>query len=220
MKKLKVSFILNIIIFVLVVIATIMMFCGIRFTTNDIALEATKLSMFKYYTVDSNIFAGLGSLTLLIYQYLLMKKKIKKIPNAVYIFKHMGVIGVSLTFITTLLFLGPTIPTGFFSLYTNSNFFFHLVIPIVCFVSFCFFDKFEQKKSYTLYSLIPTFIYSIFYFGNIIMHITDGLVDIKYDFYGFLNGKFINVIYVLPIMFAITYLISLGLLKLNNKMLK
>ena len=115
MKKINISLILNIINVLLVTTGTIMIFTGIRFTGDDLVLETRSFNMFKYYTVDSNIILGISSFILVIYEILLLKNKIKKIPNNILVIKHIGVVGVTLTFLVTLLFLAPTISTGFFS---------------------------------------------------------------------------------------------------------
>ena len=65
MKKVKISFIINIIIVICTIIASIMMFTGFRFMSGDeIVLEASRLGMFKFFTVDSNLFIASKNLIL------------------------------------------------------------------------------------------------------------------------------------------------------------
>ncbi len=61
MKK---AFCLNIAVFVLILFSVIWMFSGLHFGDAPVALAASKLSMLKYYTVDSNIIMGLVALFL------------------------------------------------------------------------------------------------------------------------------------------------------------
>lgn len=220
MKKIKISFILNIINFVFVLFASIAMFAGFHFMSNTTVLDTNSYIMFRYFTVDSNLLVGIASLLLIIYEVLLINKKIKKIPNSIFIFKHICTVGVVLTFLVTLLFLAPTIKSGFLSLYLNSNFFFHLVVPIISFVSYVFFEKYSNKYRYSFLGIITMVIYSIYYIINIVTHLNGTSVDYAYDFYGFLHGDIMNAIYVIPIMLTVTYLISLTLIHLNKKLLK
>ena len=53
MKKIKVSLILNILIVILVTLGSIFMFTGFTFMPSKTLLEANKIEMFKFYTVDN-----------------------------------------------------------------------------------------------------------------------------------------------------------------------
>ena len=222
MDKKKISVTLNILIVLLVLLASFMMFNGIRFSSNEMMLESRKLAMFRFFTVDSNIFMGLVSLIYVIYNY-----SKKDVPKYVYILKHMGVAGVTLTFLVTLLFLAPTIPSGFMSLYVNSNLFFHLIIPLLSIISYIFYEKYNNRYLYALYGLIPMIIYMNYYVGNLMIHYHDNidreLYFSTYDFYNFLHGNIKSAFITIPIFIIITYLISLALTTLNinlNKNLK
>ena len=68
MDKYKISLILNIIIVIMVIGASIMMFTGFRFMPGEIILESNKLGMFKFFTVDSNLFMGIISLLFAIFE--------------------------------------------------------------------------------------------------------------------------------------------------------
>ena len=220
MNKTKLSLILNLIIVVFVTIASIMMFANIRISSNQMILESDNIKMFRFFTVDSNLLVGIASLIMIIFEAKLLKNKIKTIPKRVYILKELAVVGVSLTFLVTAIFLGPTIPSGYLSLYTNSNLFFHLLVPIISVISYVLYEKYDNKYIYALYGLIPVFLYSIYYVTMIFTHLNNGAVDPKYDFYNFLNGNVSNAIFTLPIIFISTYLISIILISLNKKLLK
>ena len=85
-KRIYMSLFINIIIFLLVVIASIIMFTGFRFMFgHEIALESTKLGMFRFFTVDSNIFMGIIAFVFSINEILFLKGKIKKIKLKYYI---------------------------------------------------------------------------------------------------------------------------------------
>ena len=103
-KNIKISLVLNLIIFVMVLLGTIFMMTGFKFMGDTSVLSATGFSPFRYYTVDSNILVGVASLLLIIYECLLLNRKIDIIPTFVYAFKYVATIAVSLTFIVTLFY--------------------------------------------------------------------------------------------------------------------
>lgn len=214
MKKIKISLILNIIIVLLVLLGSIFMFTGFRFMpASDLVLQTSKLGMFKYYTVDSNILVGIVSLILIIYEYKLINKKIDKIPKKIYLLKFMGTAGITLTFLTTLLFLAPQY--GFYAMYNNTNLLFHLIVPLLSLISYIVFEKYDNKYKYSVLGIVPMFIYSIFYTVNVIIHLDEGTM--KYDIYGFLKGDINNAYIVLPSIYLVSLLISVVLIFLNRR---
>ena len=99
MKK-KTSLIINAVIFILTVFASFLMFTGIKITNGaEPILETTKLGMFKFFTVDSNLFMGIVSLIFVI--------KNKSITKNMYRLKLMSTTAVSLTLIVVLAYLAP-----------------------------------------------------------------------------------------------------------------
>ena len=219
MKQVKTSLVLNILIVILVLLGSIFMFTGFNFMGVSRLLSADHTQMFKFFTVDSNILVGIISFILIIYECMYINYKIDKIPNWVYILKQMATVGVTLTFLVTLLYLAPTAKTGFLSLYTNTNLFFHLIVPLLAMISYIFYERYNNLLRYALLGVIPMFIYSIYYVINIMIHINASNIYL-YDFYGFTGGKINNIIIVYPIMILITYIISLILTKLNNRFSK
>ena len=213
-KKYKVSLILNILIVVMVLFATIAMFTGFKFmNSKDIVLTKSNIEMFKFYTVDSNLFMGIVSLIFIIF---LLRKK--NIPKLIYIFKLSATIGVMLTFLTTAIYLAPYAKYGYFSVFTNSNLFFHFLVPAVSFISVVFFEK-TNKLNFKecLIVVIPTIIYALCYVINILMHLENGKVIAKYDFYGFANGGVIGIVIVFIFMILVTFVIGFVLRYLNRR---
>lgn len=218
MKKVKISFIMNLLIFILVVIGCICMFCGIKFMpASSLILANSKLEMFKYYTVDSNIFVGLVSLILLIYESRYLKNK-KFIPRWVYVLKFISTASITLTFVTTLIFLTPQY--GFYEMYNNSNLFFHLIVPLLTIISYVFFEKYDNEYIDSFFGVVPMMIYSIYYIYNIVSHLSNGGLSVKYDFYGFLFGNINNAFIVVPLVIIITYFMGFMLLFLNKNINK
>lgn len=216
MDKYKISLILNIIIFMMVICASIMMFTGFRFTPGEIILESNKLGMFKFFTVDSNLFMGIISLLFAIFEIRLLKGSIKEIPRYIYILKLMATTGVTLTFIVVFAYLCPLVGSLYLMI-LNSNLFFHLLVPVFSMITFIFFER-NNKISfkYSFYGVIPVIMYGLFYLINVLIHMDNGIVSPIYDFYYFVqNGVWTSII-VVPVMFIISYIISLILWRFNR----
>ena len=217
-KKTKISIVLNILIFILTLIATIIMFTGFQFMHGEKVLESTKLGMFKFYTVDSNIFMGLSALIFALNEIGILKGRLKKIPESIYTIKLAGTVGVTLTFLVVFCYLGIIAEGGILSLLMNSNLFFHLIIPLLSIISFIFFEKTKEiKLRQTLLALIPTMTYMLFYIINILIHTENYKVSPVYDWYWFVQGGVKTAFIVAPLMLAITYIISYALFKLNKE---
>ena len=216
MNKYKISLILNIIIILMVIGASIMMFTGFRFMPGEIILESNKLGMFKFFTVDSNLFMGVISLIFAIFEIRLLKGSINEIPKYMYILKLVATTGVTLTFIVVFAYLWPLVGSLYLMI-LNSNLFFHLLVPIFSMITFVFFER-NNKISfkYSFYGVIPIIMYGLYYLINVLIHMDNGIVSPIYDFYYFVqNGVWTSII-VVPVMFIISYIISLILWRFNR----
>ena len=135
-----------------------------------------------------------------------------------YILKLMGTTSVALTFFVVFAYLGIIAEGGYYSMIMNSNLFFHLIIPVLSIITFIFFEKNNKLKiKDSLYGIIPMLLYSIYYITNALIHMENGKVSPKYDWYWFVQNGFWTIIIVFPLMLLITYLISLLLWKLNKE---
>ena len=215
MAKAKVSLVINLSIFVLEVVALFWMMFG----SGAGVLIGSKWIVFKYFTVDSNVLMGIAALIMAIEQWLVISGKKTEIPTWVYVLKLAATAGVTLTILVTVCYLTPFVyaSLGLFALYTNSNFLFHLLNPILSIVVLTFFEKTKKMKFYhTFTSLTPVFLYAIYYVGVTLAHISNGVIEEGYDWYGFfLSGtQFIPV--ALLIVGLISYGIGVGLWSLNR----
>lgn len=210
MKK-KTSLIINAVIFILTVFASFLMFTGIKITNGaEPILETTKLGMFKFFTVDSNLFMGIVSLIFII--------KNKSITKNMYRLKLMSTTAVSLTLIVVLAYLAPISQGGLKSMLQNSNLFFHLIIPVLSIINFTIFENTNKLKiKDTLYGLIPTIIYAILYVINLIIHIENNAISPKYDWYWFAQNGILQAILTAITIITTTYIITLLLWKLNKR---
>ena len=215
----KLSLFYNCLIVVLTILSTIIMFTGYKFMHGvEPVLETTKLGVFKYFTVDSNIFAGIISVLFIFINIRLLKGEMEYVSKRQYILKLMATVGVFLTFSVVFLYLGPISKGGISSLLQNSNLFFHFVIPLLNVIDFIFFIKINDiKYRYAFYGFVPMLLYSCFYITNVLLHIENGMVSIKYDWYWFVQNGLWTMVIVIPIIILLTYLLSLILIILNKR---
>lgn len=183
--------------------------------------ESVNLNMLKFFTVQSNLFVGIVSFIFLLQEYKLLKGKIKSIDKKYYLWKLVSTTSVGLTFLVVFAYLGPVSSVGLIAMIGNSNLFFHLIIPVLSMITFVFFEGTREINNKEIfYGIIPTIVYGIYYFTNIIIHMENGRVSGEYDFYWFVQGGVWTAIIVVPIMLLITYLICFFLWILNRKLNK
>ena len=114
-------------------------------------------ALFRYYTIQSNVFVAVAALVMLVYQL-----KGGEIPFAVTVFKYFGTALVAVTMTVVMVYLGP-VYTYKFQL-ESWNLYLHLIGPLLAIISLCFFERNGALPFiYAVYALIPTFIYGFFY---------------------------------------------------------
>lgn len=220
-KREKLSIIFNCLIFIFTLFATISMIIGFKFMGQLEVLSERNFKSFKYFTVDSNVFAGLISLAYLIYKLTPAGKKQTTLPRAFYIVKLSASTGVTLTMMVTVFFLAPSSHGNFLHYFMNSNFFMHLITPLLCIISFIFFEASEPVKlASTIPGILPMLLYSFYYTPNILLHLDNGKVDRAYDWYNFLAGGVNTIWFVIPLLYGVTWLFAFGLWALNRKLAK
>lgn len=218
-KNIILSIILNGLIILSFIFASIIVFTGFEFMHGQgVELEPTIKNMLKFFTVDSNIFMFIVAIIFLVYDILLLRKQIKKIPKKIYLLKLMSTSGVALTLSVVMLYLQFIVKGGLWTLLMNSNIFLHLVIPVLSIITFVFFEKTNELKfKDTFYGLVPMGLYGLFYITNVLIHTHHWQVSPKYDFYYFVYNGVWKLFIVLPIIFGLNYLISYLLYRFNNK---
>ena len=217
--KVKISLVLNILIVIFTIFATTAMFTGFKFMHgHDVVLQSTKLGMLRFFTVQSNILMGIIALFFAVLEIKLLKGKIEEISTKAYVLKLMATTAVGLTFLVVSAYLGPITEYGIIAMIMNSNLFFHLITPLLSMICFATFERTNKVKfKYTFWGIIPTFLYAIYYMINIFVHMENGKVSPVYDWYWFVQNGVWTAIIVVPLMFLITYLITLILWKINKK---
>ncbi len=217
METVKKAFRGNIVIFILVAFSIAWIMSGV---SRGVLSTGSALSVLRYYTVDSNILMGLAALAAAIEQGQILKGQRSGLSLGCHLLYQAGTVSVTLTMLVTAFFLGPTIGRvyGFFSLYQNSNFFLHLVNPLAALVVFLLFQKTARLRfSHTLFSVLPTLLYAIFYVAVTLRHIKAGTIEPGYDWYGFFAFGINSWPLVVFVILLITWGISLVLWRLNRR---
>ena len=196
------SLLLNIAIAIISVLAWISVVQG---HGDDRSLMAHGLRSLKYYTVLSNLFSGLVS-TLHVADVLLSHGS----PASwILVLKLAAASVVMVTFLTVMLFLGPTM--GWEYMFKAGNFWLHLALPLAAAADVCLFVPVgELPFLATLAPMAFTAVYGVFYLGRIMLYgrERDGVV---YDFYGFLRTGEDKAAIVVVVMLTGTWLIAIAL---------
>lgn len=215
------AYIWNLITAGAVMLSVLWMFSGIKFGNGAGPLTASKWEMLKFYTIDSNILMGIVAAVMAKQQSDVLRGRKESITPGFYVLKLVGVVGVTLTMTVTVCFLAPTSEFGWLSLFSNSNFFLHLLNPLLSIYTFLRYERTDSIAwKHTFTGITTMLIYATVYLVNCLMHISGGNIPGRYDWYGFFVMGVKSIAVVLPIIIAATYLISLILWCLNRRKVK
>lgn len=216
MKRFRIAYILNLCLALLEVLAPIWMSSGLV----GGVLTTSGAEMFKFFTIDSNVLMGVIALLTALQLRQVIRGQREDLSTACYVWYLAGTVGVTLTMLVTVFFLEPTMAPqfGLFALFAGSNFLLHLFNPLLAIVTFTVFEKTRKIPfRHTLTGIVPMVLYAVFYVANCMRHAVNGMVDIAYDWYGFLAGGVKTVWIVIPVIFLFTWLISIALWRLNRR---
>lgn len=216
MKRFRIAYILNLCLALLEVLAPIWMSSGLV----GGVLTTSGAEMFKFFTIDSNVLMGVIALFTALQLRQVIRGQREDLSTACYVWYLAGTVGVTLTMLVTVFFLEPTMAPqfGLFALFAGSNFLLHLFNPLLAIVAFTVYEKTRKIPfRHTLTGIVPMVLYAVFYLANCMRHAVNGMVDIAYDWYGFLAGGVKTVWIVIPVIFLFTWLISIALWRLNRR---
>ena len=204
----------NITIFLLAVLGSVLCFGEIVFVETKIYEHGIK--MLKFFTVQSNVLAGITALFYVIF-FIRERKTKKEIPMFVHILRFVATIDLAITFLVVALFLGFITDEGYFSMYVNANFLFHFLIPVLNFVSFEFFEQSPRFTiKHTFWGVLHLILYTIFYLIVVLTHF-NGSVPLEYDWYAFAQLGLPIAFMCAVLILGLGYLVSFLLHKLKNK---
>ena len=184
----------------------------------------------KYYTVLSNVVLAIAATILIVYIFLLLKRKIKKVPLWVSIFKMCATTGTTITMLVVLFVLTPGIAAGLgdesvkiTTLYINASAIYHVINPLTGLLTFILFEtnkKIELK--HCCFGMIFTGAYSVFYVLEAYLHFLPNCYwkAMSYDWYKFVEsvgdyGIAPMIIAFIAASFLITWLLRLVNSKIN-----
>ena len=131
-------------------------------------------TVLRYFTVLSNLLCAIAAATVAVF------RLCGNVPEAVLILKYVGTCAVTVTLLTVLLFLGPTI--GYKILVTGPDFWLHIFCPVIAIVSYIAFDKPDAGIWVVLFGMLPVIAYGLLYLYKVLYKKTWD------DFYGFNRG--------------------------------
>ena len=182
----------------------------VRGRGDDRSLMAHGLSSLKYYTVLSNLFSGAVSVVYCV-DLLLCGGE----PHLwVLALKLAAATVVMVTFLTVVLFLGPTM--GWAYMFKAGNFWLHLVLPLAAAADVCLFVPLARLPlAATLGPVAFTAAYGAWYIYRVLRFGTerDG---VTYDFYGFCRWGKDKICVVAAVMLAATWAIAMLLVLVNR----
>lgn len=190
-----------------VVVFTVMCVLSFFQHTGDGNMAVSGTDCFRYFTIDSNILAALTSIIALWYNMNSIRFGKEAQPQWAGILQLIGTAAVTLTLLTVVLFLGPTI--GYDQMFVGSNLYLHLINPLLAIISLCLTGSGRKLTiGQSLLGMLPTVVY-----GGV--YITLVLITKQWeDFYGFNMGG--GWYLSLPLMLLASALICIGLASLRN----
>ena len=131
----------------------------------------------RFFTLLSNLLSAFASLVALFFL------RNSGLPYGVWLLKYLGTASVTVTCLTVMVFLGPTM--GYKSQLEGWSFYLHVVGPLLAIISFCFLERtWPLSFAVALLGLLPVVLYGILYLYKVV------IAGQWEDFYGFnKNGK-------------------------------
>ncbi|WP_407416456.1 hypothetical protein [Methanobrevibacter sp.] len=195
MDKYNVGIVLNVLLVILEVIALIQ--CYHDFGSID----------FRYYTIDSNIFALIAAVL-----YLYTRKNI---PKVVKLAKYSSALSLLITFLVVIFVLYPMYNFNFQLMFLDGpNFLMHIVCPLIVLISFIFFEEIDLENSLrnNVRSLYFTIVYAIVLISLNILRVLVG----PYPFLKvYEQPVFMTVLWLVGIL-VFAFILSRILMKLNE----
>jgi len=179
---------------------------------DDQNLMTHGMPSLKYYTVLSNLFSGAASAA-----YAINVMLSNGAPSTgILALKLAATTTVMVTFLTVMLFLGPTM--GWEPMFKAGNFWLHLVLPLAAAGDLCLFVPLAGLPFMaTLGPVAFTAAYAAWYVSRVLRHGAQS-GGVVYDFYGFCRWGRDKIGLVAKVMLSATWVIA-TLLVFANRLL-
>lgn len=136
------------------------------------------LHSLRYFTILSNLLSGLAALLVV------LTLTEQGLPFGVWLLKYVGTAALTVTFVTVMVFLGPTL--GYRLQLEKKNFYFHAAGPLLAILSFCFLERFHTlSSSLSLVGMLPVIVYGLLYAWKVLLCPEERRWE---DFYGYTKG--------------------------------
>ena len=116
----------------------------------------------RFFTAQSNLFCGIACLLTVLFA------MTGAVPYAVLVLKYAATAAVTVTFLTVMLYLAPFGP-GYKVLLSGSDFFLHLVCPVLAVVTYVLWDKPDMPFYMILVGTLPVILYGILYLTRVVV---------------------------------------------------
>ena len=141
------------------------------------AKKASLRKVLRYFTALSNLLCAAAALVVA------LCRLGGDLPYAAAVLKYVGTVTVSITFLTVVFFLGPTL--GYKLMFSGPDLWLHLVCPALAIVSYALWDKPDMPLSAVLLGFLPVPIYGAVYIYRVLFAPETRRWK---DFYGFNRG--------------------------------
>ena len=132
----------------------------------------------RYFTLLSNLLCGFSALLVAV------TVTEHGLPFGVWLLKYVATAAVTVTFVTVMVFLGPTF--GYKSQLEGVGFYYHAAGPLLAILSFCFLERFHTLSfSLSLLGLLPVILYGLLYAWKVLLCPKTRRWE---DFYGYTKG--------------------------------
>ena len=166
---------------------------------------------FRLFTVLSNLLSAVGCFLSIPFAVEGVRKNRYRIPEWCITILYMGATSVALTFLFSVFLIAPVKGTQL--AFGGSNFFMHLVCPILCVCAFLFLEsEHRMARRHALVALIPFVAYATLYFIKVVVigEENGGWRDI------YMLNTAVPVWVSLPIMIGLAVGVDLALGALHN----
>ena len=177
------------------------------------ALAAAGFENLKYFTLQSNLLAGLAALLWII---CVLRGADERTMHNVERFKYAAAVSVGLTFITVMGFLGNLY--GYGMMLSGANLGFHLIVPVLAVWEICGLCDIKFTRKDNLLALLPMILYGIGYMLNCIINGIGEWPDM-HDWYGFLQWGYPVGFAIFAFLTLVSWLIGFAIRKIISKRL-
>jgi len=169
--KLKYDKILNLLSLLANILTVVLVFGAtyISMTGDDGTLTASGFELFVFFTEDSNVFAALTALIMIVFNIISLKKDGLEAPVWLHWLKFCSAVSVAVTLLTTAFFLGPIYTYKY--IFGGVNLYLHLLCPVLAIISTLIFEPRQKIGPWLPVSIcgtLPVIIYGIVYYINVI----------------------------------------------------